>query len=75
MPNVTKCRKYVTIQSVFQVPIILMKTKSGRIFHKSPKLFPSEMEKISSPIFVDFDLKTCISKKSFKNVLTASNVA
>ena len=40
MPNVVKCCKYMTIQSVSQILIILMKANNGKVFPNIPKLHP-----------------------------------
>jgi len=49
MPNVVKCCKYLTIQSVSQILTILIKTKSGRVFHKSLKLLHTKEKNVSHP--------------------------
>ena len=40
MPNVVKCRKYMTIQNISQILIILRVVKSGNDLHNSSELFP-----------------------------------
>jgi len=41
VPFTLKCCKYMIIQGVSQISIILMKAKSGKVFHKTPKLLLS----------------------------------
>jgi len=49
------------IQSVCQMLIILMKAKSGKVFHKTPKLLP---------LFIDFQLQCCIEGEVFRITLS-----
>jgi len=40
MPNVVKCCKYMIIQTISQILIILRIAKNGNDLHKSSELFP-----------------------------------
>ncbi len=62
IPNVTKCCKYVTIQNVSQILSILVKTKSGRIFHKSSVLLPLN-EKNFSHSFLLIPIRNIVFKR------------